>query len=200
MARRYGVRAPILRLGTPTLSVGLIGGGTSVNTVPDRCTVEIDRRLLPGEDAVAAYQHFIAALRAKLDPSINLDCPQPYLAAPALSSAGSEPLVARLGAAIDAVIGAHEVVAVPYGTDAVPWQRPVCPASSSDRETSPRRTPATNGCRWTRWSRPARSCTGRSAKTRSTSRGTAPGFRIRLIPSQVLTWRKCREHRSCRPG
>ena len=38
-------------LGPPTLSVGRIEGGTSVNTVPDRCRIEIDRRLIPGEDA-----------------------------------------------------------------------------------------------------------------------------------------------------
>ena len=36
--------------GRPTLSVGTIGGGVSVNTVPDLATIEIDRRLLPGED------------------------------------------------------------------------------------------------------------------------------------------------------
>src|SRR5438552_4443083 len=35
--------------GHPTLSVGLISGGISVNTVPDRCTIEIDRRGLPAE-------------------------------------------------------------------------------------------------------------------------------------------------------
>src|SRR5262249_31447687 len=34
-------------LGTATLSVGRIEGGASVNTVPDRCCVEIDRRLIP---------------------------------------------------------------------------------------------------------------------------------------------------------
>ena len=37
-------------LGPATLSVGVIEGGTSVNTVPDRCRVEIDRRVLPGEE------------------------------------------------------------------------------------------------------------------------------------------------------
>ena len=37
--------------GKPTLSVGLISGGISVNTVPDRCTIEVDRRVLPVEDA-----------------------------------------------------------------------------------------------------------------------------------------------------
>src|SRR3954470_4455987 len=46
------------RLGPPTLSVGRIDGGVSVNTVPDACVIEIDRRLLPGEDPRAAWQDF----------------------------------------------------------------------------------------------------------------------------------------------
>ena len=51
---RYAERLPAIApdplLGPPTLSVGRIEGGTSVNTVPDRCRIEVDRRLLPGED------------------------------------------------------------------------------------------------------------------------------------------------------
>ena len=38
-------------LGSPTLSVGRISGGSQVNIVPDRCSVQFDRRLLPGETA-----------------------------------------------------------------------------------------------------------------------------------------------------
>jgi len=36
-------------LGKPTLSIGTIQGGTKINIVPDRCDVEVDRRMLPGE-------------------------------------------------------------------------------------------------------------------------------------------------------
>ena len=32
------------------MSIGPIEGGTSVNTVPDRCKAEVDRRVIPGED------------------------------------------------------------------------------------------------------------------------------------------------------
>ncbi|WP_372899452.1 M20 family metallopeptidase [Stieleria sp.] len=35
--------------GRPTLSVGTIRGGESVNIVPERCIIEIDRRVVPGE-------------------------------------------------------------------------------------------------------------------------------------------------------
>jgi acetylornithine deacetylase len=119
---------PDPRLGPPTLSVGLIAGGTSVNTVPDHCTVEIDRRLLPGEDGTTAHAHLLAFLKEKLDPSIVFECPPAFLNAPALSAEGSEELTARLGRALDAVTGSHQVVAVPYGTDAAPLAAAGVPA------------------------------------------------------------------------
>ena len=72
------------RLGAPTLSVGRIEGGVSVNTVPDRCRIEIDRRVLPGENARDALNLFLAFLRAKAPKHIHFECPeQPWLCAPA---------------------------------------------------------------------------------------------------------------------
>jgi acetylornithine deacetylase len=106
------------RLGPPTLSVGRIEGGTSVNTVPDLCRIEIDRRLLPGEDPTAVPGQLATYLRRQADPGIDFTCSDPYLSSLALGSKGSEPLVAALGAAIDSVAGSHHVMAVPYGTDA----------------------------------------------------------------------------------
>lgn len=34
----------------PTCNVGVIHGGSTANAVPDRCTVQLDRRMVPGED------------------------------------------------------------------------------------------------------------------------------------------------------
>ncbi|MBV9122313.1 MAG: M20/M25/M40 family metallo-hydrolase, partial [Planctomycetes bacterium] len=50
-------------LGPPTLSVGMIEGGSSVNTVPDRCRIEVDRRVIPGEDPLAAPRQLVEFLR-----------------------------------------------------------------------------------------------------------------------------------------
>ena len=36
-------------LGKPTLNIGTIQGGIKVNIVPDRCVIEVDRRMLPRE-------------------------------------------------------------------------------------------------------------------------------------------------------
>jgi acetylornithine deacetylase/succinyl-diaminopimelate desuccinylase-like protein len=107
------------RLGSPSMSVGRIEGGVSVNTVPNRCRIEIDRRILPGENARAALGRFLAYLREKAPKHIQFECPeQPWLCAPALSADLSGEITAKLGVAIDSVRGTHEVQAVPYGTDA----------------------------------------------------------------------------------
>ncbi len=104
-------------LGPPTLSVGVIQGGVSPNTVPDHCRVEIDRRLLPGEDPAAAVAEVEAFLREY--PAIDFPFAfVPRLACPPLPPTGSEAITARLGRAIDAAAGQHRVEAVPYGTDA----------------------------------------------------------------------------------
>jgi acetylornithine deacetylase/succinyl-diaminopimelate desuccinylase-like protein len=104
-------------LGPPTLSVGRIEGGTSVNTVPDFCRVEIDRRLIPGEQPAEAPKHFEASLRHQL-PGEQFHISEPWLYCPALAADGSEEAVRRLGAAIDTVAGPHRVTVVPFGTDA----------------------------------------------------------------------------------
>jgi acetylornithine deacetylase len=104
-------------LGPPTLSVGRIEGGTSVNTVPDSCRIEIDRRLIPGEDPLAAPADLMAFLKQEL-ADVPFECSAPWTGNSALSSEGSVELAARLGQAIDSVTGSHRVFAVPYGTDA----------------------------------------------------------------------------------
>jgi acetylornithine deacetylase len=104
-------------LGPPTLSVGRIDGGTSVNTVPDRCRIEVDRRLIPGEDPLAAPGQLIDFLKGTgLD--VPFECGPLFINCPALAPELSGEPVALLGRCIDAVKGSHEVLAVPYGTDA----------------------------------------------------------------------------------
>lgn len=105
-------------LGSPTLSVGRIEGGSSVNTVPDHCRIEIDRRVIPGEDPLQAPGQLAGALRQQLPAELAFACSEPWFYAPALSPVDSADLVVRLGSAIDAVRGSHQVDAVPYCTDA----------------------------------------------------------------------------------
>jgi acetylornithine deacetylase/succinyl-diaminopimelate desuccinylase-like protein len=41
-------------LGRPSISTGRIRGGVKINVVPDRCYAEIDIRILPGQESMAA--------------------------------------------------------------------------------------------------------------------------------------------------
>lgn len=41
---------PDLTLGSPTVSAGLIRGGSKINVVPDHCSLEVDIRTVPGMD------------------------------------------------------------------------------------------------------------------------------------------------------
>jgi acetylornithine deacetylase len=105
-------------LGPPTLSVGRIEGGSSVNTVPDRCRIEVDRRVIPGEDPNAAPGQLADFLQKKAGIDFPFECTTPWMSKPALGPENSAELTARLGRAIDSVRGTHRVMAVPYGTDA----------------------------------------------------------------------------------
>ena len=51
-------------LGSPSLSVGRIEGGLSVNVVPDWCEIEVDRRIIPGEvpgECIGRVERFLRA-------------------------------------------------------------------------------------------------------------------------------------------
>jgi acetylornithine deacetylase len=104
-------------LGPATMSVGRIEGGTSVNTVPDLCKIEIDRRLLPGEHPEAAPDQLLAFLKQE-GIDFPLTSEPPWMSKCALGPELSGELVQLLGRAIDSVKGKHKVEAVPYGTDA----------------------------------------------------------------------------------
>jgi acetylornithine deacetylase len=106
------------RLGPPTLSVGRIEGGASVNVVPDWCRIEIDRRTLPGENALDAPAQLERFLREEAGIDFPFENARPWMSKEALGPENSSELVQRLGSVLDGLHGKHEVAAVPYGTDA----------------------------------------------------------------------------------
>ncbi|HEX6845282.1 MAG TPA: M20 family metallopeptidase, partial [Actinomycetota bacterium] len=62
--------------GRPTVNAALIAGGSAPNVVPDRCEVDIDRRILPGETdpetVLAPFRTLADALRAD-DPTVSIE-------------------------------------------------------------------------------------------------------------------------------
>jgi acetylornithine deacetylase len=70
-------------LGTATVNVGTISGGKQPNIVPDSCSIQIDRRTLPGETEASVHREIAALLElkklsatissAKLAPALALE-------------------------------------------------------------------------------------------------------------------------------
>ena len=63
-------------VGSPTVNVALITGGSAPNVVPDRCSVDIDRRIIPGETDPKAvlrpFEDLIDAVRSD-HPDVDID-------------------------------------------------------------------------------------------------------------------------------
>ncbi|MFP4055787.1 MAG: M20 family metallopeptidase [Candidatus Brocadiia bacterium] len=112
LAGQIARRPPHPLVGPPTLSVGTIRGGHSVNTVPDRCTVEVDRRLVPGESAEEAEDELRAAVERHGATMERIFHAAPFelpsdatvvgLAREAVQAAGLEPCVVGVAYATEA--------------------------------------------------------------------------------------------------
>lgn len=102
--------------GGATLSVGRITGGTSVNIVPDACSIEIDRRVIPGEDHAEVVADIRRFLNARLDIDVQFD--KPWIESPPLTDDDNGPLAAAVLRCVAEVDGPHSAIGVPYGTHA----------------------------------------------------------------------------------
>ena len=109
-ARLRRRRHPLL--GSATVSVGAICGGTQANIVPDRCSILIDRRSLPGETVADVRREILSVLRRKnLTVDFVKDKLPPCLP---LETDPKHPLVARFMKSV----GQRKPVGVRYFCDA----------------------------------------------------------------------------------
>jgi len=97
-------------LGRPTLNVGVISGGTAVNSVPDSCRIQVDRRVLPGETSDAITSEIRSAL-ADL-PGVTIL--EPFVSVPGFAIAPDHPWCS----AVCQALGQQPGQTVPYATDA----------------------------------------------------------------------------------
>ena len=134
-------------LGTATVNVGTISGGTQPNIVPDRCAITIDRRTLPGETETGVRREIAALLRAKkLSAKISSTKLAPALP---LETDPKLPLVRQFLRSV----GQSRPVGVDYFLRrGGACRRAAFRAWCSAPATSRRRTRRTNGFRWRRWS------------------------------------------------
>ena len=143
---------------------GTIHGGICVNAVPDRCTIEIDRRLTPDEDPRRPAQQVLDWLAQHVPGADRLRHDPPFLVSRGLSDRAMpnwrnvcSKSFAHHGIAAQQMRRAlrHECTVL---------RRHACPPWSSARARSPRRIRRTNGS-------PSTSSTRRSKCTTAVGRG-----------------------------
>lgn len=99
-------------LGQPTVSVGVIRGGTQPNIVPDHCMVLVDRRTLPGESETSVRREILTLLKRQ---GLRAACADNKLSpCNPLETNPQLPLVARLLAQV----GQRKPAGVDYFSDA----------------------------------------------------------------------------------
>ncbi len=113
-ARTLGARSHSL-VGPPTLVIGKIEGGTQVNIVPERCVIELDRRLIPGEKISQVLEHYQSLIdglgvRAILEKPMLTDIP--------LETPVDSAIVSVAAAALRDIGLPHTPCGVPFGSDA----------------------------------------------------------------------------------
>ncbi|MCS7239249.1 MAG: M20 family metallopeptidase [Thermoguttaceae bacterium] len=111
-----GPRDP--RCGTPSVCVGLISGGTGVNTVPERCTIELDRRLIPGETVELARVDLRCFLEEKTGLRDAIEHEPPWMEGPPLPDQSQAEMAVRLSTWARRVAGQGQMVAAHFATDA----------------------------------------------------------------------------------
>lgn len=123
--RMAAVQHPLVGCGT--CNVGVITGGVQVNFVPDRCAIEIDRRLLPGEraiDAVAHYQQLLHSLEG-----ITAEVEEPLLLVDEALDTPADAAVVKTATRVLQDMGLNaEPCGVPFGCDASKLSRAGIPS------------------------------------------------------------------------
>ena len=112
-------------LGPGTCNVGVIHGGVQVNFVPDETVIEIDRRLLPGEEVEAVLAHYQSLLDdlAKRHPDVISEMETPMLQDWPFQTDAKAPLV-QLAQSLLSEMGRDDCVSgVPFGSDASKFSR-----------------------------------------------------------------------------
>jgi len=107
-------------VGEPTINLGLISGGAQINFVADTCTLDIDRRLIPGESTEDTRREILALLDAlsARDPQFRATLAPPLLEDYAMETPENARIVQVASDACRQVMGQVAVEGVPYGTDA----------------------------------------------------------------------------------
>ncbi len=104
--------------GPAQCSVNTIRGGASVNIIPESCAVEVDRRVLPGEDVTAVFDEIQEHLRPLAATSRCRVLPPFMVDQPLADSENASRLLRGIAAVLAGTGLPPEPVGVPFGTEA----------------------------------------------------------------------------------
>lgn len=118
--------APHPLLGPATCNVGVIKGGVQVNFVPDEAVIEIDRRLLPGEEVETVLAHYQALLNGLMieHPGLVAEMETPPMLQDWPFQTGAATPLVNLSRDILRGMGRDDTpCGVPFGSDASKFAR-----------------------------------------------------------------------------
>jgi succinyl-diaminopimelate desuccinylase len=107
-------------LGSPTMSVGCINGGTAVNIIPDRCSIEVDRRLLPGETSDSAKREILELINKLKEKNkiLDIDISDPTAETIPMDTNINEKIVKASMESCKKITGKSKMKGVCFGCDA----------------------------------------------------------------------------------
>ena len=110
-------------VGPPTIVVAAIRGGTQINIVPEECEIDVDRRVIPGEDAGEVLNGIQSTLRDRLE-NTNVDFDVERLLLDWPLDTAPESAVVRQAQRVAASMGLEDRLhGVAYGSDASKLQQ-----------------------------------------------------------------------------
>jgi acetylornithine deacetylase/succinyl-diaminopimelate desuccinylase family protein len=117
-------------LGSSSGNIGTIRGGVQINFVPDRCEIQIDRRLLPDEDVAAVFSQYQAIIDDEQlrEPSMKAIQLEPMVVDPAFETPMDSKIVQVAQRANQQLGLADQPVGVPFGSDASKFSRAGIPS------------------------------------------------------------------------
>jgi len=103
-------------LGTETLSLTMIEGGSQINIIPDQCTAKLDWRILPEHDPQSCRNELLQALAEKVTlEKVKLNILSTYNS---MQTDPCDPFIQTLLDATEKITQCRQTASVSYATDA----------------------------------------------------------------------------------